>query len=115
MGPRAASSALPGRRSFTFRDGNRRALCGQQVSVIPLQREDRPVGSRRPSKAHRERHTLVHFGVFRFRCDQDGDIGVGVFPKREEIIVGGLRFGGVTLLRVGAGETEMRERPEREV
>jgi hypothetical protein len=44
-------------------------LCGQQVNVIPLQRENRPVGSRRPSNAQRKRLILVHFGVLRFRCD----------------------------------------------
>ncbi len=39
--------------------------------------------------------------VFRPGFAQDGDVGVGVFPQREEIIVGGARFGGVALESVG--------------
>src|ERR1700680_362025 len=59
------------------------------------------------------------FRVFRLRSDEDGDAGVGIFPEREEIVVGGAGFGacGVSigtlqrlrLKRVGAGEAEMRQ------
>src|SRR5215831_5657338 len=41
---------------------------------------------------------------------QDGDVGVGVFPEREEILVSRLRFGGVTLQGVGAAEFEVSKR-----
>jgi hypothetical protein len=40
---------------------------------------------------------------------QDRDVGVGVFPQREEIIVGGLRLGGVAGESVGASEAQMGE------
>jgi hypothetical protein len=43
-----------------------------------------------------------------------GDVGVGVFPEVEEILVGGLGFGGVAGEGVGAGGTEMRKRAQRE-
>src|ERR1700752_3750589 len=41
---------------------------------------------------------------------QDGDVGVGVFPEGEEVLVGGAGFGSVVLQDVGAGNTEMSER-----
>jgi hypothetical protein len=31
---------------------------------------------------------LVQLGVFGFGFFQDGDVGVGVFPQREEVVVG---------------------------
>jgi len=31
--------------------------------------------------------------IFRFRLLQNGDVGIGVFPEREEIAVGGTGFG----------------------
>jgi hypothetical protein len=33
--------------------------------------------------------------VLRLCFFQDGDVGVGVFPEGEEVLVGGFRFGGV--------------------
>ena len=39
----------------------------------------------------------------------NGDVGVGVFPQREEIFVGGLRFGGVALQYIGTSKSEMGE------
>jgi len=32
---------------------------------------------------------LFQLGVLRFCGDEDGDVGIGVFPQREEIFVGG--------------------------
>ena len=32
---------------------------------------------------------LLQLGIFRFGFFQDGDVGVAVFPEREEIFVGG--------------------------
>src|SRR5581483_6423911 len=46
---------------------------------------------------------------------QDGNVGIGVFPQREEVLIGGARFGGVALERVGAGETESRQGACREI
>ena len=45
--------------------------------------------------------------ILRFGSDEDGNVGVGVFPEREEILIGRLGFGGVALHGVGAGEAEM--------
>jgi hypothetical protein len=40
---------------------------------------------------------LLQFGVFGFGGDEDGDVRVGVFPERQEIVVGSerARTGGV--------------------
>jgi hypothetical protein len=46
---------------------------------------------------------LLELGVFRFRGDEDGDIGVGVFPQREEVLICRSCFGGVALQGVGTG------------
>ena len=51
--------------------------------------------------------------VLRFRSDEDGNVRVGVFPQREEILIGRLGFGGVALHRVCAGHSEMRQRSRR--
>jgi hypothetical protein len=32
-------------------------------------------------------YPLFQLGVFRFRCDEDGNVGVGVFPEGEEILI----------------------------
>ena len=41
---------------------------------------------------------LFQLCVFRLGFLQDGDIGVGVFPEREEILIGGAGFGEGVLL-----------------
>ncbi len=35
---------------------------------------------------------LLKFGVFGFGLFEDGDVGVGVFPEGEEVLVGGAGF-----------------------
>jgi hypothetical protein len=47
---------------------------------------------------------VLGFGSFK-----DGNVGVGIFPEREEILIRGSGFGGVALQCVGTGETEMAE------
>jgi hypothetical protein len=59
-------------------------------------------------RASQRRQTrLFQFQVLRFGSDEDGDVRVGVSPKREEILIGRLGFGGVALHGVGAPEAEM--------
>ena len=41
-----------------------------------------------------------------FRSNENRNVRVGVFPKREEILIGRLGLGGVALHGVGAGETK---------
>ena len=47
--------------------------------------------------------------VFRFRSDEDRNVRVGVFPEREEILIGRLGLGGVALHGVGTGQSQVRQ------
>ena len=47
--------------------------------------------------------------VLRFRSDENRNVRVGVFPKREEILIGRLGLGGVALHGIGSADLEMRE------
>src|SRR5208282_1493941 len=51
--------------------------------------------------------------VLRFRGDENGDVGVGIFPQRKKILICRLCFGGVALQCIGAGEAEMGECSDR--
>jgi hypothetical protein len=50
------------------------------------------------------RKPLLQLGVLCLRLLQDGDVGVGVFPEREEILVDGERpyAGGIGVHALGA-------------
>ena len=52
----------------------------------------------------------VQLRVLRFRFFQDGDVGVGVFPDGQEILISSFGLGGITFECVGAGEAEVGER-----
>ncbi len=53
--------------------------------------------------------------VLRLGFLQDGDVGVGVFPEGEEVLVSSLAFGCVAGKGVGTGQAEMRKSAQREV
>jgi hypothetical protein len=57
------------------------------------------VGVVRSSKKSISACELMKLGVFGFGGDEDGDVGVGIFPQREKIFVGGERpdAGGIGL------------------
>ena len=52
--------------------------------------------------------SLVQLRVLRLGFLQDGDVGVGVFPEGEEILVSRLGFGGIAGEDVGTGQANMR-------
>ena len=52
---------------------------------------------------------LLQLCVLGFGSDEDWNVRVGIFPEREEILIGRLGFGVVVLQGVGAGEAEMSE------
>ena len=54
---------------------------------------------------------LLKLRVLRFRSDEDGNVWVGVFPDREEILIRRFRLLGVALHCVGAAEAEMASAP----
>ena len=58
---------------------------------------------------------LLQLRVLRLGFLQDGDIGVGVFPEGEEILVRSLRFGGAAGHRISTTELQMGQSAQREV
>jgi hypothetical protein len=46
---------------------------------------------------------VLCFGLF-----QDGDVGIGIFPERQEILVLGACFRGVALQGIGASQAQGR-------
>src|SRR4029077_14306100 len=58
---------------------------------------------------------LLQFGVFRFCCDENRNISVGVFPQGEKILVGNAGFCGISLKRIRASHSKMRECSERAI
>jgi hypothetical protein len=46
---------------------------------------------------------LLQLRVVRFCNDEDGNVGIGVFPQRKEILIRRLGFGCVALQHIGAG------------
>jgi len=51
----------------------------------------------------------LQLGVLRLGFFQDGDVGVGVFPEREEVLVGALCLRSVASHGVSTSKTEMGE------
>ena len=58
---------------------------------------------------------LREFGVLGFGFFQDGDIRVGIFPQREEILVGGAGAGVVASQSAGAPQLQVRQGAHAEV
>ncbi len=52
---------------------------------------------------------LLQLDVLGLGDDKNGNVGVGVFPEREEILVGSFGFGGVALQSVRPRKPEMRQ------
>jgi len=49
------------------------------------------------------------FRVLGFGGFVDGDVGVGLFPEREEIFVGGFGFGAFACHHVGSAQLQVRQ------
>src|SRR5712691_7432948 len=58
---------------------------------------------------------LLQLCVLRLGLLQDGNVGIGVFPESEEVLVSGAALCSVAGEGVGAGEAEMGESAQREV
>src|SRR5690242_13294126 len=58
-------------------------------------------------------HFLLQLRVLRLGLLQDGNVWVGVFPKCEEVLVGGPSLRTISLEGVGAGQTETGQRAQR--
>jgi hypothetical protein len=60
-------------------------------------------------RADRYVNARLHCSFARLGFFQDRDVGVGVFPKGEEVLVGVLCFGPVTSKRIRTPKLKMRE------
>ena len=58
---------------------------------------------------------LLQFRVLRLGFFQDGNVGVGVFPESEEVLVCGARFRGITLQCVGTRQAKAGQGSKRRV
>ena len=58
---------------------------------------------------------LLQLRVVRLGFFQDGDVGVGVFPEGEEILIRGAGFGGVAGHYIRTTELKMGQSAQREV
>ena len=54
----------------------------------------------------------LQLGVFRLGLLEDRDVGVGVFPQRQEILIRGPSLHRVALHSIGSADLEMRERSD---
>src|SRR5436305_8341891 len=55
------------------------------------------------------RHDSLQLRVLGFSLLQDGDVGIGVFPESEEVLVGDSGFLRVACHHVGPTQLEMRK------
>ena len=52
---------------------------------------------------------LLQFRVLGLGLLQDWDVGIGIFPKREEILIRGAGFGGIAVHGISSADLKMRE------
>ena len=98
-------------------------LCGQAVPLIMAGNADDTLGRQLATSANKagsdSRPKWVNaagpaipgslqLGVFGLRLRQGRNVGVGILPKREKVLVCGAGFGGVALQNVSASKAEMR-------
>src|ERR1700746_3793170 len=55
----------------------------------------------------------LQLGVLRLCFFNDWDVGVGIFPESEKILIRSLGFRGIAGQRVGSTETQMRQGADR--
>src|SRR5690349_12830526 len=56
---------------------------------------------------------LLQSGVLRLGLLQDGNVGVGVFPEGEEVLIGVAAFGGRASKGIGSAQADMGKRISR--
>ena len=62
-----------------------------------------------PKNSTQNERALFQLRVLDLGLLQDGDVGVGVLPECEEVLIGRAGLGSVSLQHIGAGEAEMGE------
>ena len=56
--------------------------------------------------------SLRQLCVFHFGLDEDGNVGVGIFPRGEEILISRASFGVIALQRIRPREIQLCQRQE---
>src|SRR6266850_7610051 len=80
--------------------------CGSnRVLVVRRTRPQEPTFSKAVTE-------LLQLCVFCLCFEKDRNVGIGVFPEGEKILVGGARFGCVALHRVATTQLEMSQRTD---
>ena len=69
----------------------------------------------RGTRAEGARARLLHFLLLCLGFFQDGNVGVGIFPEGEEILVGSFRFGGATRYGMRTGNSPWANAPVRQL
>jgi len=87
-----AVSGLLGKRPEAGR------LFSQEQSGLGGRKGRSPLWPCMPAGSATAAQGLFQLCVLRLGFLQDGDVGVGVFPEREEILIGGVGFGEGVLL-----------------
>src|ERR1700730_898607 len=98
-------TSLHTRKGQASRSAKHNGRDGPPLSVIP-------VPNNKETSAPAEPDSL-QLRILRFGFLQDGDVGVGVFPEGEEVLIGGFSFGGMAGDSLGRSEAEMSQRTER--
>jgi len=91
-----------------FPHGDRRRGIHSRCLCLPLRLEIH--AAQEALKARVGAQGLFQLCVFRLGFLQDGDVGVGVFPEREEILIRGAGFGGVSLHGVSTRQSQPGQR-----
>ena len=93
----------------------RRTVLDAKSADAPKSKGMRHAAPRSVNPCFTRRGGLLQLGVLGFGGDEDGDVGVGVFPEGEEILIGGAGLGGIARESVGTGQAEMGECTQRAV
>jgi hypothetical protein len=89
--PRQARPLTSIRKRLTLRSLRRREISLLRLLAISFRLTRMQMKNPVAPKGYKEQSLLLQLRVLGFGLLQDGDVGVGVFPEREEIFIGGER------------------------
>ena len=104
-------TSLHTRKGPTSRSAKHNERAGPPLSVIRVPKNKETSAT----VAWSSEPDSLQLRVLRLGFLQDGDVGVGVFPERQEILIGGFRFSGIAREGIATGEAEMRKSTQRVV
>jgi hypothetical protein len=85
-------------------------ICQDTRTLIPRSDSHNSGRDWRPTQVRTQSRRLsLQLRVLRLGLLQDGDVGIGVFPHREKIVIGSARPGGVSFQHVGTCKAKTGE------